>query len=190
MNKKLILGSSSPRRVELIKKISDAFEVVKPGYDEILVPGTKPRDYVRFNSMKKGEWIHEHSTFAMDIVIVSADTIVVLDDEILQKPKSTDEATMMLRKLSGRGHVVLTSVCVTLSDKSQIEETVETIVFFRDLSDAEIAAYIHTGEPMDKAGSYGIQGIGSDFVCRIEGSMSNVIGLPVYQLNELLKEHI
>ena len=144
-----------------------------------------PSQIVRELSRQKAEEIARDAK-AGD-VIVAADTIVWLDDHVLGKPKDAEDAKAMLRRLSGRTHSVFTGVCV-ISGKTTLSEAEESLVRFRQMSEKEIAAYVDSGEPMDKAGAYGAQGIAGLFVERIEGSFSNVMGLPLCRLGNMLKK--
>ncbi len=181
-----ILASGSPRRRELLEMFGLAeLRVLKPVRDEVLVPGRGPAETVMALSAAKAEEIAEQAE-AGDVVI-AADTVVFLDGEILGKPKSRQEAGQMLRRLSGREHSVFSGVTVSKGEKS-LTRAEQTKVRFRPLSDREIGAYIETGEPMDKAGAYGVQGVGSLFVEGIEGDFFNVMGLPLCLLGKMLEE--
>ena len=193
-----ILGSSSPRRKELLASLGVSFEVIKPGFEEVLGENEKASDYVVRNAVGKVNWIVEHELDTREdsstqrTLVIGADTVVVKDEEILQKPKSEDEARQMLGQLSGRSHNVMTGVC--LADYKSIDEVCfyqwygKTEVVFKDLSAEEISRYIATGEPMDKAGAYGIQHLGAYLVKEINGSYTNVVGLPLTQLWESLQQ--
>ena len=180
----IILASKSPRRKQLLSMMGLEFTVQTADIDETMDQSQPPEHEVAAVSARKAEKIaHEHP----DDIIISADTIVVIDGKILGKPKDEADAAKMLRLLSGRTHTVFTglTVCANGKPKTQV---VGTKVTFRELSDAEIAAYIRTGEPMDKAGSYGIQGYGSMFVSHLNGDYFCVMGLPVCTLGEMLRE--
>ena len=184
----MILASASPRRKSLLENIGARFSVITAECDETIGEGLTPSEAVMLLSLKKAAAVGEKFE-KQPKIIIGADTIVVFEDEILTKPKDEEDAFNMLRKLSGKSHSVLTGVTVmdTFNSKS---ETVfeETKVFFKELTDDEITGYIKTKEPCDKAGSYGIQGIGSMFIEKIEGDYFNVVGLPVSRLCELLKK--
>lgn len=183
----LILASASPRRRELLSRLGLEFTVLAAQADETLLPGLSPREQVIRLSAIKAQAVREALESRPGQVIVSADTVVVLDDAILGKPKNTAQAAEMLRALSGRAHLVLTGVTVLTEDgPRQLCE--ETQVFFRPLRETEITAYIRTGEPMDKAGAYGIQGYGALFVEKLIGDYYNVMGLPLCALGRLLRE--
>lgn len=182
--KKLVLASSSPRRAEILKKAEIDFEVICPkNIDENNI-STDPVLHVIELSRKKAESVVEKSK---NRLILGADTIVVLRGEILGKPKDKEDAFRILKKLSGKEHTVYTGV--TLLDEKDgraLSAYQLTKVKFNQLRDEEIKDYIETGEPLDKAGAYGIQGMGNFLVEKIEGDLDNVIGLPMRKLKELL----
>jgi septum formation protein len=188
-----ILASASPRRRALLAALGIAFEVMKPDIDETVLPGEAPDDYVRRLSQDKAAAVaRAHPPPAC---ILAADTSVVLDGEILGKPATPDEAWAMLARLRGRMHTVTSAITLLhhahADDAPRMAErartqVVHTQVHLRAYSDAEIEAYIATGDPFDKAGGYAIQHRGFAPVARIEGSESNVIGLPLEALIELL----
>lgn len=178
----LILASQSPRRRELLSRLGLPFTVQAADIDETMDPSLPPEAEVARLSREKALAI---SSAPQDIVI-AADTIVVCDGVRLGKPHSKEDAARMLRLLSGRDHQVITGYTV-LKDGMAITKTETSHVFFRSLSESEIAAYIDSGEPMDKAGAYGIQGLGALFVRRLEGDYYNVMGLPLCALYETLK---
>jgi len=182
--KKFVLGSSSPRRAELLRKAGISFEVVVPeNIDEEQI-SDDPVSHVLKLSRKKAENVAKK---VRDSIILGADTIVVLDGEILGKPKDSDEAFRMLKKLSGLEHKVYTGISLVDKDKGRVLSGYQlTKVKFNQLKDKEIKDYIETGEPLDKAGAYGIQGMGNFLVEKIEGDLDNVIGLPLRKLEELL----
>lgn len=179
---KLILASQSPRRKELLGLLGLAFEIKVPCADETMLPGADPAQQVAEVSRRKAL----ATTAEPEDVIVAADTIVVCDGEILGKPHSKEDACRMLEMLSGRSHQVMTGVTVRQGDK--MESCTEiTEVYFRPLSDREIAAYVDSGEPMDKAGAYGIQGGAAIFAEKLCGDYYNVVGLPVCRLTQMLR---
>jgi septum formation protein len=178
----VVLASGSPRRLELLRRLGLDPEVRVAAVDETPLTGETPAETVARLARAKA-----HAVEAGDALVVAADTEVVLDDTVLGKPADPAEATAMLRALSGRAHVVLTGVHVLAGDRESAAVE-ETVVCFRALSDEEIAAYVATGEPDDKAGGYGIQGAGGMFVERIEGSDTNVIGLPLATVVRLAGE--
>lgn len=183
---KIVLASRSPRRRELLENLGVKELVIRPAKGEEQAPeGASPAAIVEALARQKAEEIAP--SVEKDAVVIAADTIVWLDGQLLGKPHSEDEAKDMLRRLSGRMHSVFTGICVIASGRVLCESE-EAHVFFRALSDAEIDAYVATGEPMDKAGAYGAQGLASLFVERIEGSFFNVMGLPVCRLGIMLKK--
>jgi len=182
---KLTLASGSPRRADLLRQLGLSFSVVVPSVDELPRRNEDSLKYVERMANDKNAEIRKRLE-SVDLVL-SADTVVVYQSRILGKPKSKTEGLSMLRLLSERTHKVITGV--TLTTKTQKKFCfVETKVKFRRLSDHEMHAYWMTKEPKDKAGSYGIQGLGALFVSRIEGSYSNVVGLPLMETGELLKQ--
>ena len=198
-NARIVLASASPRRHELLELAGIAHEIIVPCADESAVTYTAghPEEYVQAISLIKNEAVasrleKEGFTSADDIVIVSADTIVHCpgNDLPLGKPKDEKDAFEMLRMLSGSTHSVITGVTIAkLGDSRPDTFFSKTLVTFRDLDDSEISGYIKTGEPMDKAGSYGIQGGACSFVERIEGDYYNVVGLPVCEIVLRLKAY-
>jgi septum formation protein len=172
--KKIILASASPRRKELLTTAGVEFEVLVSEADETIPEGTAPRDAAMMTAEKKSLAVAENR----DGIVVGADTIVVIDDKILGKPKDEADAFGMLRLLSGREHEVITGVCITDGEKTEKFAQVSKVRFY-DLTDDEITAYVATKEPMDKAGAYGIQGKGCVLVESIEGDYFNIVGLPV-----------
>lgn len=183
---KIVLASKSPRRQELLRVIGiNDFEIM-PAVGEENDGGAKtPQEAVCAISKHKALEIAEKCS--EDTLIIAADTLVYLDGEPIGKPKDEEDAKMMLRALSGRDHKVLTGVALVLGGKV-LTQCEETAVFFRNMTDDEIDGYIKTKEPMDKAGAYGAQGIGSIFVEKIEGDFFNVMGLPLCRLCAMLKE--
>ena len=186
MNYKIILASNSPRRKELLQGLDIDFEVrIIPDIDESYPPGTKPEDIPSFIARKKAEAYKV--TMKEDELIITADTIVVLDGDILEKPVDKDDAIQMIKRLSGRKHHVITAVVLTTVEKSK-EFSVMSTVDFSELTDEEIEYYVEKYKPFDKAGAYGIQEwIGYIGVKSIEGSFYNVMGLPVQRLYRELK---
>lgn len=179
----IILASQSPRRKELMGLFGIPFTVRVADIDETMDPAKAPYDEVARVSRLKALAVSRDKT---DIVI-AADTIVVLDNQVLGKPADENDAFSMLSRLSGRSHRVMTGLTVLQGDKI-ITHTEVTEVFFRPLTEKEILAYIETKEPMDKAGSYGIQQKGALFVEKINGDYFNVVGLPVCRLGQILEE--
>ena len=179
----LILASQSPRRRELMGLFRRPFTVRVADIDENMDPGLPPYDEVARVSRAKAEAIPREP----DDIVVAADTIVVCQGRTLGKPRSEAEAAEMLHLLSGRDHQVMTGMTV-LRGEASVSCTEVTDIHFRDLSDKEIESYIATGEPMDKAGAYGIQGGAALFAQRMHGDYYNVMGLPVCRLYEILTQ--
>ena len=178
----LILASASPRRKELLGLFRKPFEIRVADIDETMDPNKAPFDEVARVSRLKAMAVSRTE----DDTVIAADTIVVCEGRVLGKPKDQQEACEMLRLLSGRDHQVMTGVTVVRGEKSETFTEV-TDLHFRPLSEAEIADYVATGEPMDKAGSYGIQGGAALFCTRMVGDYYNVMGLPVCRLGEVLR---
>ena len=180
----IILASKSPRRKQLLSMMGLDFTVQTADIDETMDPSQTPAHEVAAVSARKAAKIAAQHP---DDVIVSADTIVVIVGKILGKPKDEADAARMLRLRSGRTHTVYTGLTVFSHGESKTQ-VVGTEVTFRDFTDAQITVYIQTGEPMDKAGSYGIQGYGSMFVSHLSGDYFCVMGLPVCTLSQMLEE--
>ena len=180
----IVLASQSPRRQELLQRIGvEDFKTLSLDIDESYPAGLSPEDTVRYIAGKKSD--AAAALCAPDDLIITADTMVFLGSDRLGKPHDEDDAFRMLRELSGKGHTVCTGVSVRRG--AQYESfAVSTRVYFRPCSDAELRAYIATGEPMDKAGAYGVQSRGALFVERIDGDFFNVMGLPVERLGLVL----
>lgn len=181
----LVLASASPRRRELISLLGLPFTCVVSGVDEH-IPPCAPEDMV--NELARTKAFAALPLLKEPSIVVGADTIVVLDGEILGKPENEQHAIEMLRQLSGRTHTVLTGLCVLNSENGKCAVDYErTEVTFAPMTDAEIAEYVSTGEPMDKAGAYGIQGRCAVYLSGISGCYFNVVGLPLHKLASLLK---
>lgn len=192
------LASASPRRRELLARLLPltSFKVISADVDESRLPGEAPADYVHRLALSKAEqganlWLATQPTPGPKLII-AADTTVALDDNIYGKPANAAEAAQMLRELSAKGHLVLTGFAVRLLDARhelvrQEAVVCQTEVEMRPLTQAEIDWYVETGEPMDKAGAYAVQGYGSTFVEAIRGDYYNVVGLPIVPLIELLR---
>ena len=199
-NPRIVLASASPRRAELLAQLGVPFEVAPADIDEQRHCREMPESYVARLAQEKAQagllqaGLKQNAQ-ATDVaaetlaVVIGSDTVVVLDDEILGKPGGQTEGETMLRKLSGRSHRVLTSVCVASEMLAQTY-TAQTEVTFREVEAHEPEWYWHTGEPADKAGGYGIQGIGGIFVEEIRGSYSAVVGLPLVETRALLQHVI
>ena len=172
---KVILASASPRRRQLLAKAGIAFDAIESQMPEQHVAGEPPHDYAIRMARDKA---HAVSSRFRDAIVVGADTIVVCEDRILEKPADVADARRMLITLSGRTHTVITAFALARSGTILESSPVESRVTFRKLADDEIDDYIATDEPFDKAGSYGIQGVGGGFISDVEGSRDNVMGLP------------
>jgi septum formation protein len=181
---RLILASASPRRAELLRAAGYEVDVVAADVDESIRDGESPSRYVRRLAADKSAAV---SSADRTCAILGADTTVVVDDEILAKPRDAADAAAMLRRLSGRRHDVLTGVSLR-HGAYEVGRVERTGVYVAALTNEEIAWYVATGEGRDKAGAYAIQGFASRFIPRIEGSYSNVVGLPVACVRELLTE--
>lgn len=183
--KNIILASGSPRRKELMTLAGLDFEIKVADVDETLPEGIAPFDAVKMLSLKKAKAVADEYT---DKIVIGADTVVAFDGKILGKPTDKNDAFEMLRMLSGQPHKVYTGVAIICND-TICNFYEETDVEFYPLTDDEIISYINTGEPMDKAGAYGIQGKGCVLVKRINGDYSNVVGLPIARLSRELKNY-
>lgn len=181
----IILASGSPRRRELLERMGLEFTIRTAAHDETMDPAKAPSDEVARVSLLKAQTVASLCT--ADDLIIAADTIVVCDSLVMGKPHSQEDAFSMLRRLSGRDHQVMTGLTVMQGGTAETV-TVKTTIRFRALSDEEIRAYIATGEPMDKAGAYGIQGLAAIFVERLDGDYYNVMGLPVCTLATMLRK--
>jgi len=177
---RLILASGSPRRKELLYAAGlRCFEIVESGINEMRAAGEVGRDYALRIACDKALSV---SARVPNALVLGADTIVVCDDEILVKPNDEDEARRMLATLSGRTHAVITAYALASARAILEAESITSRVTFHPLSDGQIRQYVATGEPMDKAGAYGIQGKGGDFIAMVEGPRDNVMGLPVREV--------
>jgi septum formation protein len=183
----LVLASQSPRRREILERAGVSFIVRVAPVEELREPGEHPCDYVKRLAEAKAKVV----ACSLGEVILGADTTVVVDHEtVLEKPSDHADARRMMRLLSGRTHEVLTGICLRREDRMLVDVE-STLVHFLDLSDTEIDEYVASGEPMDKAGAYGIQGLASKFIDRVEGCYLNVMGLPmslVYRRLKALRE--
>lgn len=182
---RLILASASPRRLELLRIAGFEPEVCPAGVDETPAAGEEAQRYVVRLAGEKSAAIADAGAAA---VVVAADTVVVVDGEILGKPLDAEHAVRMLRRLRGRAHLVHTGVVVTGADGHRLQRLVSTQVWFTALTEERIRGYVATGEPLDKAGAYAIQGRAAAFVEKIVGSWTNVVGLPLVETIEMLEE--
>lgn len=180
----IILASASPRRRELLTLICEDFKSVSPDVDETVPAQVEILERPQFLAVKKA--MHVCMELSEKAVVIGCDTGVFIDDEMLGKPKDEEEAFSMLKKLQGKDHLVVTGCCITDGTHKR-EFSVTSRVFFYPLSDEDIKDYIATGEPMDKAGAYGIQGKGSLLIEKIQGDYFNIVGLPLSALARELK---
>jgi septum formation protein len=184
--RKIILASASPRRKEILEKTGLKFSVDESDYKEDNGIGLRPTRLAVLHARSKAEAV---AAKYEDVILISADTIVVLNGVVFGKPRSKADAARMLKTLSNRTHTVITGFAILdTSTKNEISKAVESRVTFRKLTNAEISAYIESGEPMDKAGAYGVQGLGAAIVKKIDGDFFNVMGLPLSELVEQLKK--
>ncbi len=181
----LILASRSPRRQEILQRAGIPHLVRPAEVDETPLAGESPQDYVRRLARAKADAVEG----APEDLVLGADTVVVESGELMGKPAGAEDAHRMLRRLSGREHSVVTGICLRRGDE-RAEAVEETRVRFVPLSEAEIEAYVASGEPMDKAGAYAIQGRASRYIDRIEGCYFNVVGLPVARLYRLIETFV
>ena len=186
----IYLASASPRRREILVSLGFQPVLLTAEIDETVLPGEAVEDYVSRMARQKNAAARQLATqrgLALAQPLLSADTVVALDNAILGKPRDAAHARELLESLSGREHQVWTAVCVSLGGQT-LEAAQRSDVRFKELSEQEIAAYIASGEPLDKAGAYGIQGIGGVFVAHLSGSFSGVMGLPVFETVQLLRQ--
>lgn len=182
----LILGSKSPRRVSLLKEIDIEFKQIIPDLEEARNPQETPYEYARRLAEDKALLVSKSTTDRQ--IVLGCDTIVVLNDRVLEKPSTTEQAFEILSSLAGNKHIVCTALALAEKNRIIVSDYELTDVYFNAVTDQQINDYIATGEPMDKAGAYGIQGMGAFLVDRIAGHLDNVIGLPRNLLNKLAKE--
>lgn len=181
----IVLASASPRRQELLRQIGCAFRVVVSDAEELSGDSISPDRLAEENARRKAKDVAAKESG--NVPVLGADTVVAVDGMIMGKPKDAADAARMLRLLSGRQHFVYTGIA--LAYKGEVyEDVVRTEVWVDELSEKEIDAYIATGEPMDKAGAYAVQGIAAKFIPRIDGSFSNVVGLPLHAVKELARK--
>lgn len=184
----IYLASASPRRRLIFELLGIPHQLASADVDERNITARSPREYALKTAFAKANAMDDQ--VPAGAIVVTADTIVVLDDDLLHKPTDADDAFAILRRLSGRTHRVITAVGVRETGRATQLDTVQTDVKIRAVTDEEIRAYIATGEPMDKAGAYGIQGMGGRLVERITGDYFNVVGLPIDKLLEMLAAHM
>jgi septum formation protein len=183
---KIILASGSPRRKELLSRLGYEFQVIAAAVDEKPLPGEHPiANVLRLSSAKASQVAAKHP----DDLVIGADTIVVLGQVILNKPSSSDEAVSMLKLLSGKSHAVYTALTLIIKKENITKSDYNsTTVIFNNLTEDSIKTYVASGEPLDKAGAYGIQGMGSFLVNRYEGEFDTVIGFPTKLFGRMLEE--
>jgi septum formation protein len=184
---KIALASASPRRRELLAQLGVNFELVKVDVDETQHPGEAATDYVLRLAHSKAKAGVAAQSSATPLPVLGADTIVVVDGEVLGKPLDQNDFLRMMRLLSGRQHQVYTAIALATPDRL-FSETVKTDVWFSELTQAQMLTYWQSGEPADKAGGYGIQGLASRFIPKIAGSYFAVVGLPLYETDQLLQQ--
>jgi len=184
--RKIILASASPRRKEILRKTGLHFSTCTSDYKEDINLSLKPRALAKFLSRKKAETVaHKYK----NAIIIAADTFIVFKNRLLGKPHTDKEAEKMLNMLNGKAHSVITGFTIMdTASKKILSRSVETKVYFKKLGRKEINAYVRSKEPLDKAGAYAIQGLGSVFIERIDGDFLNVVGLPLRALTESLKK--
>jgi septum formation protein len=183
---KLILASASPRRRELLTRARVDFEVVQSDLEEVRHPNESARDYALRMAREKALAVSARHPHRM---VLGADTVVECDGMILEKPSDAADAARMLSTLSGNTHTVVTAFAIASNEKIIASDAILSRVTFRALTAEEITSYIATGEPFDKAGAYGIQGIGGGFISHVEGSRDNVMGLPTDEVIAALRQH-
>lgn len=180
----LILASASPRRRELLEKAGVSFSILPSQTTEAVLPGETPEAYVSRTAKEKAYDVAKQHP---DAWVLAADTIVTIEGLILGKPQDAADGSRMLHLLSGRSHQVITAfVLLHTTQQKEIHQRVRSTVTFKPLAEDQIAAYLVTGEPSDKAGAYAVQGLGADLVAHVEGSYTNVIGLPMDEVSEAL----
>ena len=189
----IVLASASPRRQELLINAGIEFVVRPANIPEVRLPHESPKGFAERMAQEKARTIRDnveaaHPQNKNSLAVLGADTVVVIGNEVLGKPTNSGDAARMLRLLSGREHSVITGVCLSGETFEDVRSET-TIVYFGELSEWDIKSYIKTGEPMDKAGSYAIQGMASRWISKIEGDYNNVVGLPVDLVLQMLREH-
>ena len=184
---KVILASASPRRKEILQNTKLNFDIQKSDIEEVILENESPEDMVVRLAYEKAYDVAQKNK---DKLVIGADTIVALDNEVLGKPKDQNEAYQMIKRLSNKTHKVITGISlINLKENKIIKDYVVSFVTFKDLSEDSIKDYINTNESLDKAGAYGIQGYGALLVDNIQGDYFNIVGLPISKLSDLLKDH-
>ena len=189
----IVLASASPRRQELLINAGIEFVLRPANIPEVRLPDEFPKEFAQRMAQEKARTIRDNVEAAYprnknSLAILGADTVVVIGNEVLGKPANSGDAARMLRLLSGREHSVITGVCLSGETFEDVRSET-TILYFGELSESDIKSYIKTGEPMDKAGAYAIQGMPSRWISKIEGDYNNVVGLPVDLVLQMLREH-
>ncbi len=180
----IVLASESTRRVDILRTLGISFSIMPPGIEERRRPYESPKDFVLRISYEKARKVGD---LFPDKWIIGADTVVVHKGKVLGKPKTDEDAVAMLKRLRANWHKVFTGYCILNASKQIVyQDVAETKVFIKDLTDDEIAKYVGTSEPFDKAGSYAVQGRGGYMVKEIKGSYTNVVGLPICEITEAL----
>lgn len=182
-NKKVVLASQSPRRIDLLRSVGLTFEIYPPKIAENYKRAFHPEEYVRHTASDKAHWVAEHTDYDL---IIAADTVVTVNKHLFEKPRHSMQAREMLRELSDRTHRVITGFCLLTARQVIIDHEMTRVTFYQ-LSDSEIDMYLQTQEPFDKAGAYGIQGFGSLFIRKLEGCYFNVVGFPLGKFYQQLK---
>lgn len=186
----IVLASQSPRRSELLKQLGLNFVIKTSDVDESNSMGLKASELVKYLAFEKAKVIAEDSSLNRETIVIGADTVVVKEGAILGKPRDREDAFNMLKSLSGSWHEVMTGVAVIDINSFRYDKIIETTrVKMKELNDETINAYIDSGEPLDKAGAYGIQGLGAVLIDRIEGCYFNVVGLPISKLCDTLRSY-
>lgn len=186
----IVLASQSPRRSELLKQLGLNFVIKTSDVDESNSKGLKAAELVQYLAFEKARVIAEDSNLNKETIVIGADTVVVREGAILGKPRDKEDAFNMLKSLSGSWHEVMTGVAVIDINSFRYDKSIETTrVKMKQLKDETINAYIDSGEPLDKAGAYGIQGLGAVLIDRIEGCYFNVVGLPISKLCDILRNY-
>ena len=186
--KKIILASTSPRRLEILKTLGINFEAISPDYDENIIGLSFSYEAIESIALNKGKSVLEKTDESA--LVISADTVVVLGNEVLGKPKDKDDAIKMLKKLNNKTHFVVTSIAIIDKDKNkELLESTTSYVTFNNLSENDILSYVEEFKPLDKAGSYGIQELPERFIQNIKGEFDNIVGLPTKTLIKML-QHI
>lgn len=189
---RIVLASNSPRRKELLNQIFDKFEVIKSDFNEDDIKEKNPEKLVKLLSLKKAEEVfHKVKDNQLELLVIGGDTLVYFDGQVLGKPKNEEDAYNTLKKLQGNKNEVYSAFTIILKKNNEIIKETElskSIVTMKSMSDEQIKGYIKTGEPMDKAGSYAVQGIGSKFIENIEGSYNSVVGLDIEKLEKTINK--